>query len=190
MTDTTKTEALRLADLLESAADNSDMGRPKDKRSANRRAAAELRRLAAVEAERDQWKEVLWAVARALNCLPSTYSDGNGHVYKSAVAIVAERDRLRAALAASCDEERNQIWEAGPGGGCMRAHEAESERDRLAAECEALRADKSLVDWLTQHSATIYTRKGEAIYALGRAETVRSAITAAMGGKESQGGKS
>jgi hypothetical protein len=38
----------------------------------------------------------------------------------------AENASLKRALAASCDEERDQIWEASPGGGCSRARSAEA----------------------------------------------------------------
>jgi hypothetical protein len=38
----------------------------------------------------------------------------------------AENASLKRALAASCDEERDQIWEASPGGGCSRARNAEA----------------------------------------------------------------
>ncbi len=55
-------------------------------------------------------------------------------------AIEAERDALRAALAASCSEERNQMLEATSGGGCSRAIAAEAEWDALRAEVERLRA--------------------------------------------------
>ena len=43
----------------------------------------------------------------------------------------AENEALRKTLAASCDEERQQMWEAGPGGGCSRALSAEFQRDAL-----------------------------------------------------------
>jgi hypothetical protein len=43
-----------------------------------------------------------------------------------------EIQRLRGTLAASCDEERSQLWEAGPSsGGCARALAAESDIQRL-----------------------------------------------------------
>lgn len=86
--------ALRLADNL--AADDSLTSICDD-------AAAELRRLHAVEKERDrqrteleQWSATLWAVARELNCLPSTYSDGNAHVLKAAIKLRADVEALRA----------------------------------------------------------------------------------------------
>lgn len=37
--------------------------------------------------ELEEWSSTLWAVARQLNCLPSTYSDGNGHVLKAAIKL-------------------------------------------------------------------------------------------------------
>jgi hypothetical protein len=40
--------------------------------------------------------------------------------------LVAENESLKQALAASCDEERDQLWEASPGGGCFRARSAEA----------------------------------------------------------------
>jgi hypothetical protein len=47
--------------------------------------------------------------------------------------LKAERERWTKALAASCDEERDQFFEAGPGGGCARAIEAEAKVRRLSA---------------------------------------------------------
>lgn len=40
--------------------------------------------------------------------------------------LVVENESLKQALAASCDEERDQLWEASPGGGCSRARSAEA----------------------------------------------------------------
>jgi hypothetical protein len=54
--------------------------------------ARELRAAAAAvpaPGARDEWRELFWAVARALNCLPSTYVDGNAHVYKQAEKYAA-----------------------------------------------------------------------------------------------------
>jgi hypothetical protein len=45
----------------------------------------------------DQWRSTVWSVARALNCLPSSYADANGHVLRAAEKLTAERDALRAA---------------------------------------------------------------------------------------------
>jgi hypothetical protein len=38
----------------------------------------------------------------------------------------AENASLKRALASSCDEERDLVWEASPGGGCSRARNAEA----------------------------------------------------------------
>lgn len=46
-------------------------------------------------------------------------------------AIEAELEALKAALASSCSEEREQLWEAAPGGGCSRALAAENELEAL-----------------------------------------------------------
>ena len=48
----------------------------------------------------------------------------------------AENERLATALASSCDEARDQIWESGGVAGCSRALSAEFQRDALL---EALR---------------------------------------------------
>ena len=54
--------------------------------------------------------------------------------------LLAENERLKKALAASCDEQRHELWEAGPGiGGCERAVDAEREVKKLQAEVKALR---------------------------------------------------
>lgn len=167
MTDTTKTEALRLADSLERAHyEDGDI---------ELEAATELRRLDKIEGIADEQLDQLHRQAIRLS------------------AVESERDRLRAVLAASCDEERSQIWEAGPGGGCMRALEAESERDRLAAECEALRADAERYRAI---KASLYAENipiGEAYLTLrvvGTCPDVSewdAAIDAAMGGKGHRG---
>ena len=47
-----------------------------------------------------------------------------------------ERDKWAKVLGESCADERSQLWEAGPGGGCSRAIEAESDLAKLR---EALR---------------------------------------------------
>lgn len=58
-------------------------------------------------------KELIWALARELKCLPSTFSDANGHVLKAAIALNAERDRLAAEVQALReDAERSGIREA------------------------------------------------------------------------------
>jgi hypothetical protein len=47
--------------------------------------------------------------------------------------LAAERERWAKVLGASCDEERAQLWEAAPGGGCSRALDAEADVQRLRA---------------------------------------------------------
>ena len=59
---------------------------------AQRAELADLRAAAPVvpaPGARDEWRELFWSVARALNCLPSTYVDGNAHVYKQAEKYAA-----------------------------------------------------------------------------------------------------
>ncbi len=38
----------------------------------------------------DQWRSTVWAIARALNCLPSTYADANGHVLRQAEKLMVD----------------------------------------------------------------------------------------------------
>ena len=68
--------------------------------------AANPKAITALLKDRDQLatdaqncKELIWALARELKCLPSTFSDANGHVLKAAIALNAERDRLAADVA-------------------------------------------------------------------------------------------
>ena len=70
--------------------------------------------------------------------------------------LTAEVERLRAALAASCEEEREQIYEAGSfAGGCARATEAEAEVERLrgliAAAPDLLEALQRSLNWLASY---------------------------------------
>lgn len=51
--------------------------------------------IVALRAEVEQWKAVIWALARELNCLPSSFSDGNDHVLKAAIKLNAEVAELR-----------------------------------------------------------------------------------------------
>ena len=60
-----------------------------------------------------------------------------------------DTDKLRATLAASCDEEREQLWEAGPGGGCSRALDAENENDKLRTQLAEARAEAEALRSLT-----------------------------------------
>lgn len=60
----------------------------------------------------------------------------------------AENEALRSTLASSCDEERQQLWEATSGGGCSRALDAEAAREadreamRMALEALSLPCDR------------------------------------------------
>ena len=45
--------------------------------------------LAEAQAEAGQWKVQVWELARVLNCLPSTYVDGNAHVQRAAERLQA-----------------------------------------------------------------------------------------------------
>lgn len=58
----------------------------------------------------DQWRTTVWAVARALNCLPSTFSDANGHVLRAAEKLTAERDELKAELERLCAQVATVGW--------------------------------------------------------------------------------
>jgi hypothetical protein len=55
-------------------------------------------------------------------------------------AAAEEILRLRATLAASCDEHRSEIYDAGPGGGCILLADAvAAERERWLAVSDAQR---------------------------------------------------
>lgn len=61
------------------------------------KAAGELgQAIIAVKHDLEQWKATLWAVARELDCLPSTFSDANGHVLKAAIKHMTDARRWRA----------------------------------------------------------------------------------------------
>jgi hypothetical protein len=51
--------------------------------------------------------------------------------------LLFERDKWRKVLAESCADERSQMWEAGPGGGCSRAVTAEADVNKLRAALAA-----------------------------------------------------
>lgn len=75
--------------------------------------------------------------ARCIAELEATNYRLNGEVAterKRVDELEAERDRLYSTIAASCDDEREQFWEATNGGGCPRALTAEAELTRLRAE--------------------------------------------------------
>lgn len=55
-------------------------------------------------------KELIWALARELKCLPSTFSDANGHVLKAAIVLNAERDRLAAEVQALREDAARYRW--------------------------------------------------------------------------------
>lgn len=63
-----------------------------------------------LRAEAASWKEQLWALARVLNCLPSTYSDANAHVYKKAEKVMAELEQGRADVRELVDALQTAIW--------------------------------------------------------------------------------
>ena len=71
----------------------------------------------------------------AIRTLMNTYNlggwtDALGPMER-ALRAEAEVVALRKALAESCIEERSQLWEAGPGGGCERALDAERKVEGL-----------------------------------------------------------
>jgi len=202
MTDTTKTEALRLAELLEQGYDGMTY--------VLLPSADELRRLSAVEAERDQLLQLLSYECQRLN--------------GALDARIAERDRLAERLdrAIRAAEEhfgedairhklslfkngraRNVFPQQMDGqwfsfqradndahvGLALRCAEAEQDRDRLAAECQALRADARRYVWLHENRCKYIWN-----HVMHREETdghnaLDAAIDAAMGGKESKGGQ-
>ena len=49
------------------------------------------------QAAASEWRELFWAVARALNCLPSTFPDANQHVFKAAEKLAAIQQAAGAA---------------------------------------------------------------------------------------------
>lgn len=70
--------------------------------------------------------------------------DGEHKLYTQGAldaAVAAERKGWAKVLAESCADERSQLWEAGPGGGCSRAIEAESELAKLRAALIAMLDD-------------------------------------------------
>ena len=86
-----------------------------------------------------------------------------GDVVEAVRRLHAENERLKRTLAASCDEERSQLWEAGPGGGCARALDAE-------LKCaELLEALKEIYEW-TQYKDTPWAVKARAAIAKATGE--------------------
>lgn len=82
--------------------------------------AAELRRLSAVEAELAECKAAYELQSKALHALKAT-------------------------LAASCADEREQLWESTPGGGCSRALDAE--RELIALKKAISEAEPVAIMW-------------------------------------------
>jgi hypothetical protein len=98
-------EALRLADALEGRAERA---------WTRAEVAAELRRLFA---ENERLHQINQSHEMKLSV----------RGYEIQIAdLKAENESLKRTLAASCDEERDQLWEASPGGGCSRALSAEA----------------------------------------------------------------
>lgn len=166
MNDTTKTEALRLAAWLLDNATHLN----------HAEAAAELRRLSSVEAERDHYK----ARCEALT------DDALSRV------MDASEDELNAALKLEGKDPDDTARLAGQ---AIELALLTAERDRLAAECEALRADAER--WReARKGARCNSIDGAAWLDLGKypwplvslpetADYADAAIDAAMGGKES-----
>lgn len=82
--------------------------------------------------QHDEWRATVWAVARALSCLPSTYSDANGHVLRAAERLMAERAAVPAGQVLSPEWIEN-AW--------LSVCEAKQwERERLIAFARAVQA--------------------------------------------------
>jgi hypothetical protein len=79
-------------------------------------------------------------------------------ICRGVLALLKENERLRAALADSCEEHRAEIFDATTGGGCMLLHDAvaaERERcldvrlsddDALRFACRVLESDAPAAD--------------------------------------------
>lgn len=113
-----KPEALRLADELRAAPERS---------RTSFEVAAELRRLHA-ENER------LSATVKAREDEILTHSEAFYEATRLLSKAREKNERLAAALASSCDEQRHELWESGGIAGCERARAAERQRDALLAE--------------------------------------------------------
>ena len=87
-------------------------------------------------------------------------------ICRGLLAALTDIERLRATLAASCDEERSQLWEANSGGGCWRAIDAEGKIERLCAALTACQEDAERMRmwggmgwvWHSHYAATIHER--------------------------------
>ena len=87
----TQPEALRLADWLDELAAVTDMGRMPHPTDYRRKAAAELRRLSAVEAQRDALLEALSEMLEQFN-----YNTITGIVHDESAAIAKARAAIKA----------------------------------------------------------------------------------------------
>ena len=93
-------------------------------------AAAELRRLHRFELACNLWHEKTDWVQETIQ--PRELGMHRADVLKQRIErLQTENESLKRALAASCDEERDQLWEASPGGGCSRARSAEAQSNEL-----------------------------------------------------------
>lgn len=66
-----------------------------------------------------------------------------------------ESNRWAKVLAESCADERSQLWEAGPGGGCSRAIEAESDLAKLRAAVSSIVQQRDRYGWGPEADAAI-----------------------------------
>ena len=64
----------------------------------------------------------------------------------------AGSEALRKALAQSCADERQQAWEAGPGGGCSRALTAEAKTETLSKDAARYRWLRDTTNWASNSS--------------------------------------
>ena len=180
MTDTTKTEALRLADAID------PFTRPQAPDHLTVKVAAdELRRLSAVEAERDELREHLQFVERW-----AVHHGTKPHMTaEQALSVIQHYPPI------------SDITKSYSNGKTPDAPNPWAERDRLAAECEALRAkhapkveDIDAQDWAGMDAAIAFhliKRHGEDWDHCGRlmnawlqANAWLHADATAMGGKE------
>jgi len=69
------------------------------------------------------------------NWMPT--NDNTLEAHNLLTAAADELERLRAALAESCDEHRSEIYDTATGGGCILLHDAvAAERERCASMAE------------------------------------------------------
>lgn len=146
-----------------------------DQLTAHTRAAVR----AALEVQRQDLQnclELIWALGRELNCLPSTFSDSNGHILKAAIKLNAERDDLR--------QEVERLW--AELGQLTAYSDALNERCIAdAAEIGRLRADAERYRWLRNRLPGSAYRIAGVIYSEGGAG-VDAAIDAAMAADKAQ----